>query len=398
MKQENSAASKVLDVLKALGPIMTFVLFFFMIIGAALPVLPLHVHDVLGFGPFVVGLVSGAQFVASLVSRLWAGRLADTRGSKFAVGLGLSAALIGGVFYILSILIMPHRLFAVGALLIGRTFLGGAESLIITGAMTWGLSLVPITQAGKVIAWVGMSMFAAMAIGAPLGSLVFEHWTFFGIAGATVVVSALSLLIIKPLAPVIPKSTRKTGMTSVLKAVLLPGIGFALSGITFGSETAFLTLFFAMNHWQHGAIAFSAFALALIVTRVVFGHFPDRFGGAKVSLYCLVIQATGLLLIANASSGTAAIVGAAVSGAGFSLVFPALGIEAVKRVSSENRGLAMGTYNAFLDLTLGFGSPALGFLASHTGLSAVFTTSAVTALLAMPIALILQMTAPKPAA
>src|SRR6185436_9091343 len=42
--------------------------------GVALPVLPLHVHGGLGLGTFVVGLVTGSQFVASLVSRVWAGR------------------------------------------------------------------------------------------------------------------------------------------------------------------------------------------------------------------------------------------------------------------------------------------------------------------------------------
>jgi hypothetical protein len=64
-----------------------------------------------------------------------------------------------------------------------------------------------------------------------------------------------------------------------------------------------------------------------------------------------------------------------------------LGIEAVNRAPAESRGLAMGTYNAFLDLTLGLGSPALGFLAGRAGLESVFIASAVAAVLAIPIAL-----------
>ena len=42
----------------------------FLVIGLALPVLPLHVHQGLGLGTFVVGLVAGSQFAASLVSRV----------------------------------------------------------------------------------------------------------------------------------------------------------------------------------------------------------------------------------------------------------------------------------------------------------------------------------------
>src|SRR5262245_9559190 len=50
----------------ALLPIMAAVLIAFLIIGLALPVLPLHVHQRLGLSAFVVGLVTGSQFAASL--------------------------------------------------------------------------------------------------------------------------------------------------------------------------------------------------------------------------------------------------------------------------------------------------------------------------------------------
>jgi hypothetical protein len=54
-------------------PIMASVFLGFIVIGAAMPVLPLHVHQGLGLGPFIVGLVAGSQFAASLISRPWAG-------------------------------------------------------------------------------------------------------------------------------------------------------------------------------------------------------------------------------------------------------------------------------------------------------------------------------------
>jgi MFS family permease len=66
-------------------PILFVVLVAFFVVGMALPILPLHVHHELGFGTFEVGLVTGCQFVASLISRVWAGRYADARGAKRAV-------------------------------------------------------------------------------------------------------------------------------------------------------------------------------------------------------------------------------------------------------------------------------------------------------------------------
>jgi MFS family permease len=75
----------------------------FLTIGLALPVLPLHLHYTLDMSPVIVGAVIGAQFAAALLSRAWAGGLADTRGSKRAMVMGLLIASTAGVAYLLSL-------------------------------------------------------------------------------------------------------------------------------------------------------------------------------------------------------------------------------------------------------------------------------------------------------
>ncbi|HEV7873991.1 MAG TPA: MFS transporter, partial [Enterovirga sp.] len=154
------------SVLAALVPLMATVLVGFLVIGAAMPVLPLHVRDGLGFGPFMVGIVAGCQFAAALVARVWSGHSADARGPKWAVTVGLAAATGAGLLYLLSVFFVGTPPVSVGILLAGRAVLGGAESFIITGATTWGLARVGTQNAGKVIAWMGTAMFAAFAAGA----------------------------------------------------------------------------------------------------------------------------------------------------------------------------------------------------------------------------------------
>jgi MFS family permease len=68
--------------------------------------------------------------------------------------------------------------------------------------------------------------------------------------------------------------------------------------------------------------------------------------------------------------------GAALTGFGYSLVYPSFGVEAVRNVPAQSRGLAMGTYTAFLDLALGVANPALGWIARGTGIRSVFLASA----------------------
>jgi len=356
-------------------PIMAVVLIAFLIIGLALPVLPLHVHLDLGLSAFVVGLVTGSQFAASLLSRVWSGRYADSRGPKQAVIEGLFTAAVAGVLYLFSLRLVSAPLLSVTVLLLGRALLGAAESLIITGGQSWGLALVGSERAGRVIAWVGMAMFAALALGAPIGTALYSTGGFAAVALTTILLPLVALSIVAPLSPVAVHSGARPTLITVVGAVWMPGVGAALSTIGFGALLAFGALLFAQRGWSPIWLAFCTFAISLVAARAIFGQMPDRLGGARVALICVVIEAAGLALIWLAPSRVLAAVGAALTGFGYSLVYPGLGVEAVRRAPPQSRGLAMGAYTVFLDVALGFGSPALGLIASWAGLSAVFLAS-----------------------
>jgi MFS family permease len=154
----------------ALLPLMAAVFVAYLVIGLAMPVLPLHVHQGLGLSTFLVGLVSGTQFSASLFSRVWAGQHADSRGAKHTVTTGLLVAVAAGLFYLVSLKFAANADISVSILLIGRALLGVAESFIITGALTWGLALLGAQNTGKVMAWLGTSLWGAFAAGAPAGT------------------------------------------------------------------------------------------------------------------------------------------------------------------------------------------------------------------------------------
>ena len=371
----------------ALLPLMAVVLAAFLVIGIAMPVLPLHVHDGLGLGPVMVGLVAGSQFAASLISRPWAGNLCDRRGAKRAVVAGLLGAAASGLFYIASLAVADRPQLSGAILVLGRLLLGVAESTIITGAVNWGLALAGPQNTGRVIAWMGAAMFAAFALGAPLGAAMYDLHGFGAVAAATTLAPLATLLLVAPLQPTPAASQTRPSFICVLGAVWLPGLGAALGSIAFGAITAFLTLLFAISGWSHGWLPYSIFAATFIVARFALGHLPDHIGGAKVALVCLLIEALGLALIGWASGPVLAMIGAALAGLGYSLVYPGFGVEAVMRVPAQNRGLAMGAYTAFLDLALGVSGPLLGLIASGAAIGAVFLVGALFTLAALPIAL-----------
>ena len=369
-----------------LVPIMAVVFTAFLTIGLAMPVLPLHVHQGLGLGTFVVGLVAGSQFAASLVSRLWAGRDSDSRGAKHAVVAGLLLGAVAGLLYLLSLRFVSQPETSVTILLLGRALLGAGESFIITGAQAWGLALAGPQNTGKVLAWMGTAMYAAFALGAPAGTTLYAGYGFTAIALATTLVPLASLLLVAPLRRVTPTARAPFGFSKVVSAVWLPGVGLALASAGFGAMTAFVSLLFAARGWTVWP-AFTVFALAFILARVFLGHLADAVGGAKVALICVLIEAAGQALIWLAPWSTIALIGAALTGFGYSLVYPGFGVEAVRRAPAESRGLAMGAYTAFLDVALALASPALGLIASAADLGAVFFASALSVLCAAAIAM-----------
>jgi MFS family permease len=351
----------------------------FALTGAALPTLPLHLQNGLGQSTFVVGLIAGTQFFAALVSRVWAGSYSDSKGPKSAVIVGLCMAVAAGALYVFSLILLDTPVPSVMVLALGRAFLGGAECFVIVGAVSWSLRLAGAAQTGKAIAQMGTVLYVGLALGAPIGSLLFEKFGFQAIGLGTLISPILALLAILPLPALVPEPIKSGSFWVVLRSVWLPGLGLSFASLGYGAMMSFSVLLFVERLWQPAWLAFTIFAVAFIIVRLGFGNLADRFGGARITQIFAVIQLLGLAIMAFSPWLMLGLIGAALTGVGYSLVYPALGLEAVNRAPVASMGLAIGMFTAFLELTLAMTSPLLGLLASWTNLGSVFIVSAVSA-------------------
>jgi len=349
-----------------------FSFFYYLTIGLLLAILPGFVHLHLGLSPLWAGVAVSSQYLATLVTRPKAGRMTDVMGPRVTVLLGQLTGLMSRLCLIVAALLQSEAVACFAVLLISRLILGCGESCVATGAITWGLGRVGPEFAAQVISWSGIANYGAMAAGAPLGIWLENRYGLESIGAVAVGISVLNLALALPLAGVPILRGAHLAFSRVLGRVGLHGLGLTLGTVGFAAIASFTGLYYSSRHWTDPALALILFGSAFIVTRLLFSGAINRWGGFLVATVSFIVEATGLLVLWSATTHDVALAGAALSGCGFALVFPALGVEALKTVADQNHGAALGVYTGFLDLAMGITGPIAGFIVGKFGYSAIF--------------------------
>jgi MFS family permease len=327
-------------------------------------------------GAVVAGLVISTQYVATLLSRGFAGRTSDTAGPKRTAWIGLLACAASGSLMIGAALLAPWPMASLGTMLVARLALGMGESCVATGCIMWGIGRVGSEHTAKVISWNGIATYGALAVGAPLGVVLVSMGGFImiGISGVALMLLALLLAWRRPAVRV--EAGERLPMHRVFGRVAPYGMGLALGSVGFGVIATFITLYYASQGWSGAAPTLSAFGVCFVGVRLVLGWTIAYFGGYRVALCSLLIEAVGLVVLATAGHVGVAMLGASLCGIGFSLVFPSLGVVAVERVSVSNRGAALAAYSVFIDVALGVTGPLGGWIASGGRYGPMFVAAA----------------------
>lgn len=355
-----------------LSPLVGIVLFGFLAIGAPLPVLSLYVHDELHFSGGMVGLVIGLQSLTTVLSRHRAGVLVDRRGPRPAVLLGLPIAALSGALYLASTPATLSPEIRLTILIAGRILMGLGESLFLTGTMSWGIGRIGVNRTGRVMSWQGIALYAAFGFGAPLGLAIYAVAGFAGVSALAIVMPLLALPIALALRPVTATGGDRVPFYRVLGLIWLPGTVLMLATVAFAGMAAFLPLAYAAKGWSGAGLAMTGFGIGYILMRLVGSHLPDRHSAVSIVSVSLGVEALGQLALWLATQPLVALAGSALTGVGFSLVFPALGVLATRLVPATQRGRAIGNFIAFFDVAVGVTAPAVGLIAGAAGYGSTF--------------------------
>jgi MFS family permease len=383
-------ASGSLSITLQIIAIVFYTFIAFLCIGLPIAVLPGYVHEQLGFSAVVAGLTIGSQYLATLLSRPMAGRISDNIGTKRAIVYGLSGIVLSGLLTLISTQLQGFPLLSLLILIAGRLLLGASQGLIGVGTISWCMGQVGVEHTARAISWNGIASYGAIAIGAPLGVVMVGELGFDSLGIALSLLGGAALLLIrnKPSVPVI--RGERLPFRAVFARIAPHGTSLCLASIGYGTLTTFITLFYVSRGWSGAAWCLTVFGVCFILARLLFISSIARFGGFNIAIACMCIETLGLVLLWLAPTTAFALIGAGLAGFGLSLVYPALGVEAIKQVPSSSRGAGLGAYAVFFDLALAIAGPLMGVIALNLGYSSIFFCAALLSLAGLGLSILLM--------
>lgn len=331
----------------------------FLGIGTVLPKLAPHVRYDLGGSDQTVGFVIGIFSFVALGSRFFSGPLADNRGRKIALELGLTSCGLAGLAYLLP--------FGLAGAFLGRILQGFGEACLYTGVAAWAVEIAGIERSSQALGYVSTGIWGGISAGPVVG-----HWLgSFHLAAAMQTVCAIAAIALLSRIPETYKPTHEPRRFSIPKHQIMPGLAMGFVNVHYPVITGFLILHLA-GHGNAGPAAFSTYAAVILLSRFFLGGLPDRIPSFVTFYGGLACMAVGLSMLAIGPSPAMAIAATAILGFGFSFPWASVATTVLRKTPAHERGSAVSFLSAFYDLFVGISSFAAGMIAKRYGYSAAF--------------------------
>ena len=327
--------------------------------GAVIPMLPVYLREHAGASTFLTGLFIGLASAFALLGRLFAGRVADGRGRRTALLLGMAFCAAAGVLYL--------PIFGMWWMAPARVLHGLGEGFFITGAVAWVVDIAPSTRRAQAMGILSSGIWGGVSVGPAIGQAL-------GSMGKVAVFLIASSLAVVAILFFTQEQLRPKAVSPARwfpPQVVLPGVILGFGNVTYAAMSGFLILLLR-ERGHDSRWAFSAFAFAVLFGRFMFGGLPDRMGPRRTLSIGYVFFAVGLVAIAVSHNPLEDVPASLLIGLGYAFPWPALALVVVNRVQPSERAAALGALTAFYDLFVAASSAVAGAVAGHFGLTSVF--------------------------
>ncbi|MGK7910055.1 MAG: MFS transporter [Synechococcus sp.] len=359
---------------QALGQLFIAGLLFWASMTTLLPTLPLYISDV-GGSDWQVGIAMGAFAVGLVASRPWLGPLADRRGRKLVLQIGLVAATLAPIGYLF--------VNSIPAIVLIRAGHGISIAAFATAYVALVTDVAPPDFRGTVIGYMSLVNPIGLMVGPAIGGYALEWGGYRALFLLSAGLGGIGWLLASrvPEPPSLSSLARASdsrfwGLLTQPR-IIAPSVTMLFVGLAFGVLTTFMPIFVRSGDFGiNPGLFYLASSAVTFVMRVVVGRASDRWGRGLFVTAALVGMAVALLVLANAHSGREILLAGGLHGAGFGVLIPTISALLADRSQPNERARLFGLCLTGFDVGIASAGFLFASLSATLGYSRLFTLAA----------------------
>jgi len=362
-------------------------------LAGLLPTLPLFI-ETLGATGSQIGVVMASFAFGLLVARPWLARLADVRGRKLVLLVGIIAIAIAPFLYLLAIFLPPltwqisigEQAYTLNGvlllLMLFRAFHGLSIAAFVVAYSALVVDISPPANRGELIGYMSLVNPIGMALGPALGGFLLE-WSSFSVAftamGILGILGILCVTQVKETYTPVPQDTAPNAPRPLFWSLLwtprvrTPAIILLLVGLAFGTLSTFVPLFvretgLALNV----GLIYTASAIASFAIRLLVGRASDRYGRGRFISISLLLYTLSMLVFWQAETAQMFLLAGLIQGGAAGTLIPMIAALMGDRSAANERGKVFGLVMVGFDVGIALAGPVLGTFADWASYRACF--------------------------
>lgn len=388
-----------------LGVLFVSGLCFWAALAGLLPTLPLFIETLGGSGQ-QVGIVMASFAIGLLTARPTLARLADERGRKLVLVIGM-VALAAAPFGYWLVLLLPHTVTTLSLLgqpltvdwsiltMMGlRAFHGLSIAAFVVAYSALVIDVSPPANRGELIGYMSLVNPVGMALGPALGGFLYTAsgftLAFLTMGGLGLAGLGLITLLREPERP--PEADTPQAESQLFWRLLgtgrvrVPAIILLLVGLAFGTLSTFVPLYVREAGLSlNVGLIYTASAIASFSSRLLVGRASDRHGRGRFITASLACYTVAMLLFWLADSAPEFLLAGLVQGLAAGTLIPMIAALMADRSHPNERGRMFGLAMVGFDLGIALAGPILGWVADLVSFRGSFGLACLMTLLGLVI-------------
>lgn len=379
----NTIATLNPQIKRNLGVLFTAGLLFWASLASLLPTLPPYVKA-LGASNQQLGIVMGSFAVGLLVFRPTLGQMADNRGRKVVLLIGIIVAAIAPIC---------HAFTQSIPVLIGiRMFHGISIAAFTTAYSALVVDISPPQNRGELIGYMSLVNPIGMALGPAMGGYLQEWQGFIPVFLLASGLGAISLIcglqVNSPAVNLDPRSSAESreGFWQLLVSdrVRIPTLTMLMVGLAFGAIVTFVPLYIdSANVDLNSGLFYTAAAATSFAVRFLAGRASDRYGRGPFIAIGLACYGIAVFLLWIAQDRSLFLLAGLMEGIGGGTFLPIMIALIADRSHPYERGRIFGVFIGGFDLGIALAGPVLGSVADVIGYRGLYGVATIVAFAAL---------------